>query len=383
MLGERSVHLAQILEHYHGRCDNLELVMDLLGNVKPDGRTKSGELVVVLNGLKIENMTINSTQQTNGVSNGISANVGNGSSNSANSTVNGSNDANVCNGRSSILCGGIRARMRLRHTLVNSLPATTNSHPVAGASLSADSSYMLGARSINDLRNSRLTPNDSNNRRHNEFAESQAQQHSRSVGNLGMTNNASMCGPNVNRSNGLNWESSSQALVPCNGAAASPSQRNFIVSELKFNFLVHLTKSFFHVYLQQNSTLPTATPTNQNNEESISPVSQQMQPIAPNQQNGGNPAPISNSNDQQLQTQTSTDDEPLPAGWEIRFDQFGRRYYVDHNTRSTYWEKPTPLPPGWEIRRDPRGRVYYVDHNTRTTTWQRPNSERLMHFAHW
>lgn len=77
------------------------------------------------------------------------------------------------------------------------------------------------------------------------------------------------------------------------------------------------------------------------------------------------------------------DDEPLPAGWEIRFDQYGRRYYVDHNTRSTYWEKPTPLPPGWEIRKDPRGRVYYVDHNTRTTTWQRPNSERLMHFQHW
>lgn len=79
----------------------------------------------------------------------------------------------------------------------------------------------------------------------------------------------------------------------------------------------------------------------------------------------------------------STEDEPLPAGWEIRFDQHGRRYYVDHNTRSTYWEKPSTLPPGWEIRRDPMGRVYYVDHNTRTTTWQRPNSERLMHFKHW
>lgn len=82
-------------------------------------------------------------------------------------------------------------------------------------------------------------------------------------------------------------------------------------------------------------------------------------------------------------TQSANTDEPLPAGWEIRYDQFRRRYYVDHNTRSTYWEKPTPLPPGWEIRRDSRGRVYYVDHNTRTTTWQRPNSERLMHFAHW
>ncbi|XP_017485700.1 PREDICTED: E3 ubiquitin-protein ligase Su(dx)-like [Rhagoletis zephyria] len=94
------------------------------------------------------------------------------------------------------------------------------------------------------------------------------------------------------------------------------------------------------------------------------------------------PMPVSNVTDQQLQA-AQADDEPLPAGWEIRFDQYGRRYYVDHNTRSTYWEKPTPLPPGWEIRKDPRGRVYYVDHNTRTTTWQRPNSERLMHFQHW
>lgn len=36
------------------------------------------------------------------------------------------------------------------------------------------------------------------------------------------------------------------------------------------------------------------------------------------QPNGMTPAPISNAGDQQLQTQTSTDDEPLPAGWEIR-----------------------------------------------------------------
>lgn len=59
------------------------------------------------------------------------------------------------------------------------------------------------------------------------------------------------------------------------------------------------------------------------------------------------------------------------------------RYYVDHNTRSTSWERPQPLPAGWEVRRDPRGRIYYVDHNTRSTTWQRPNTERLQHFQHW
>ncbi|KAL1491124.1 hypothetical protein ABEB36_011767 [Hypothenemus hampei] len=76
-------------------------------------------------------------------------------------------------------------------------------------------------------------------------------------------------------------------------------------------------------------------------------------------------------------------DEPLPPGWEMRFDTYGRRYYVDHNTRSTSWERPQPLPQGWDMRRDPRGRVYYVDHNTRTTTWQRPNLERLQHFQQW
>jgi len=31
------------------------------------------------------------------------------------------------------------------------------------------------------------------------------------------------------------------------------------------------------------------------------------------------------------------------------------------------------LPPGWERRIDPLGRTYYVDHNTRTTTWNRPS----------
>lgn len=76
-------------------------------------------------------------------------------------------------------------------------------------------------------------------------------------------------------------------------------------------------------------------------------------------------------------------EEPLPAGWEMRYDVYGRRYYVDHNTRSTSWERPQPLPSGWEVRRDARGRVYYVDHNTRTTTWQRPDTERLARFQHW
>ncbi|XP_051980664.1 NEDD4-like E3 ubiquitin-protein ligase WWP1 [Xyrauchen texanus] len=75
--------------------------------------------------------------------------------------------------------------------------------------------------------------------------------------------------------------------------------------------------------------------------------------------------------------------EPLPPGWEQRKDPHGRTYYVDHNTKTTTWERPQPLPLGWERRVDNRGRVYYVDHNTRTTTWQRPTMESVRNFEQW
>ncbi|XP_062847242.1 NEDD4-like E3 ubiquitin-protein ligase WWP1 isoform X2 [Trichomycterus rosablanca] len=84
----------------------------------------------------------------------------------------------------------------------------------------------------------------------------------------------------------------------------------------------------------------------------------------------------------QLGPGVSTSD-PLPPGWEQRKDPHGRTYYVDHNTRTTTWERPQPLPPGWERRVDDRGRIYYVDHNTRTTTWQRPTMESVRNFEQW
>ncbi|KAK7891205.1 hypothetical protein WMY93_023168 [Mugilogobius chulae] len=81
----------------------------------------------------------------------------------------------------------------------------------------------------------------------------------------------------------------------------------------------------------------------------------------------------------------STATEPgvdlLPAGWEQRVLPHGRIYYVDHNTKTTTWERP--LPSGWEKRVDQRGRFYYVDHNTRTTTWQRPTAESVRSYQQW
>lgn len=69
----------------------------------------------------------------------------------------------------------------------------------------------------------------------------------------------------------------------------------------------------------------------------------------------------------------------LPSGWECRTDERGRKFYINHNNRSTHWHLPNdtetePLPAGWEAKIDNNGRTYYVDHRTRTTTWQRPTS---------
>lgn len=305
VIGEKTVSLGQVLHHYNGRIDNLELNMDLLMPNSKSINTKTAELVVVLNGLNID------MSQLQGATGGISpldplkpadANNGAFSSSSVGSTV---------------LYGGIRSRMRLRGatqqqaTQQSTIPNGFNSSSTTSSTAASDTAIMEPGSSA-DMRNMTGT-----------------------------------------------WTTPS---VQINGAAA-PSQRMFPHPTLSSNAMACSSP---------NIISPQAGP-------SVGMVQQE---------NGGagNPAPVSNINDQQLQPATQSvnnSDEQLPVGWEVRYDQFRRRYYVDHNTRSTYWEKPTPLPPGWEIRRDPRGRVYYVDHNTRTTTWQRPNSERLMHFAHW
>uniref|UniRef100_A0A0N4ZTZ5 E3 ubiquitin-protein ligase n=1 Tax=Parastrongyloides trichosuri TaxID=131310 RepID=A0A0N4ZTZ5_PARTI len=79
------------------------------------------------------------------------------------------------------------------------------------------------------------------------------------------------------------------------------------------------------------------------------------------------------------------EEEPLPEGWEVRINNSGRKYYVDHTTKSTTWARPSnkPLPAGWEMRIDPRGRVYYVDHNSKSTTWLRPTDEIIAAHQQW
>nr|KAF6286582.1 WW domain containing E3 ubiquitin protein ligase 2 [Myotis myotis] len=119
-----------------------------------------------------------------------------------------------------------------------------------------------------------------------------------------------------------------------------------------------------------------------------SPPAAAASSVTPNPTAGSLPAPAtpaegeepSTSGTQQVLPAVPAPDA-LPAGWEQRELPNGRVYYVDHNTKTTTWERP--LPPGWEKRTDPRGRFYYVDHNTRTTTWQRPTAEYVRNYEQW
>lgn len=70
---------------------------------------------------------------------------------------------------------------------------------------------------------------------------------------------------------------------------------------------------------------------------------------------GASAAPIVNPTTQAVSTgQTGTNVQPghqfdshadqqgqLPEGWERRIDHLGRQYYVDHNTRTTTWNRPS------------------------------------------
>ena len=53
---------------------------------------------------------------------------------------------------------------------------------------------------------------------------------------------------------------------------------------------------------------------------------------------------------QQQQQQPAEPEEPLPPGWEMRFDSYGRKYYVDHNTRFVDWLIVHTVSYVWEAR---------------------------------
>ncbi|KAJ8979746.1 hypothetical protein NQ317_004733 [Molorchus minor] len=74
-------------------------------------------------------------------------------------------------------------------------------------------------------------------------------------------------------------------------------------------------------------------------------------------------------------TQEQSEELPLPPGWSVDYTLRGRKYYIDHNTKTTHWSHPLEregLPTGWQCIQSPVYGVYYVNHITRRAQYEHP-----------
>lgn len=106
MIGEKKFNLYQILTHYNGKCENLEVTLDLMSESKHDSQpVKVGELIALLNGLRLDMAALGRT-------NGGSMPLGPTNSDTVPSR--------------SVLNNGVKVRMRL-HGTENVVPPISQS----------------------------------------------------------------------------------------------------------------------------------------------------------------------------------------------------------------------------------------------------------------
>ena len=111
------------------------------------------------------------------------------------------------------------------------------------------------------------------------------------------------------------------------------------------------TPSAAHSTMNGTSQYPgAAAPSQQSAAQGISPAPSRTQTAtttdsrtsAPPSANGAPPTAPTNGAPRTGGFSSFEDDQGrLPAGWERREDNLGRTYYVDHNTRSTTWTRPS------------------------------------------
>ena len=105
----------------------------------------------------------------------------------------------------------------------------------------------------------------------------------------------------------------------------------------------------------------------------------------------------------ELMVAEDTKTNPLPLGWELKYTKEGKKFFVDHNTKSTSWIDPRQreiknlnlesispkafisqtsrdlgaLPTGWEEKILENGKYYFINHHKKTTTWEDPRFSAL------
>jgi E3 ubiquitin-protein ligase NEDD4 len=144
------------------------------------------------------------------------------------------------------------------------------------------------------------------------------------------------------------------------GASPSASSSNLNLQSSSQNTSSHATTTATTESTGSNSSpslhvaVAASTEAEQPSQPSPAPVSQPAAVTSPSQSIGAT-APASGASSAASMPAASSQNAQM-RNFNPSVDQYGA------------------LPHGWERRIDPLGRTYYVDHNTRTTTWNRPSA---------
>lgn len=108
----------------------------------------------------------------------------------------------------------------------------------------------------------------------------------------------------------------------------------------------------------------------------ISPIQMFERPVLPSHTLSHSAHELETLKEEESRRISDTAEElPLPPGWSVDLTLRGRKYYIDHNTKTTHWSHPLEkegLPTGWERIESPEYGVYYVNHVTRQAQYEHP-----------
>jgi E3 ubiquitin-protein ligase NEDD4 len=125
------------------------------------------------------------------------------------------------------------------------------------------------------------------------------------------------------------------------GLSRSPSATN--VSDANASFTPSLSD-----HTGPGTSRPTSAISTSASSPAVAPSMPQPQvtpAAAPATQHITNPSNTGSQGNQRNFNPTEDQYGPLASGWERRIDPLGRTYYVDHNTRSTTWNRPAAANP--------------------------------------
>nr|XP_018912651.1 PREDICTED: E3 ubiquitin-protein ligase Su(dx)-like [Bemisia tabaci] len=431
IVGERYLFIHDLLVHYNGNCSGLELTIDMMNDARnASAYSKIGELIIFIKNLVVDMSSVRPPTTLHPLQI-ASADAHYNPFYGIRARMRGDRLEGIQSPPSAIMQNSSGALNCAQHAAAQHSSETTNAvnHAANHAVNSAISHAVNHVTNHTSNYPANHTSNHAGNYGSNHVTNHQAS--NTVAGNSSETGNHSTEGTSANQShanhtnaeccpsNAPNAASSVPFTYPqyniCydtgNSTEGVPRSHHLVNSEVPCAMIMspdpspsrHAHPIVYSCSTSINSNAPVAmnslaitTSTTVNTQVTASGAQarpSRNQPVTPDTSASGRGTPAGSNGPRAQSSQVYVPppaagaepliDETLPPGWEMRYDVYGRRYYVDHNTKSTSWEKPQPVPSGWEVRRDPRGRIYYVDHNTRTTTWQRPNTESIQRFQQW